>query len=216
MGFNRAAYLQPSELCDFDRSPQIREKAARLIRGARDRQEKFRRIFSFVKELPYGLDDWDLSASQVLRKGWGMCSGKTNLLVAMLRSAGIPARYRVYQILAEPALMKLAGSADKGAARMTELGELRDHIDCEVWLGKWTDCDPGRDSAIEQGLLKLGGSPERRKVADKRGRVRYLKLAVIDAWARERQARRHFRSNRQDIFAEINRGFEKVREFGRS
>jgi len=112
--------------------------------------------------------------------------------------------------------MKLAGSADKGAARMTELGELRDHIDCEVWLGKWTDCDPGRDSAIEQGLLKLGGSPERRKVADKRGRVRYLKLAVIDAWARERQARRHFRSNRQDIFAEINRGFEKVREFGRS
>lgn len=216
MGFDRAVYLQPSELCDFDRSPQIRRKVAWLIRGARDRQERFQRIFSFVKELPYGLEDWDLRASQVLRKGWGMCSGKTNLLVAMLRSIGIPARYRVYQILAEPTLMKLASPGDKGAARMAELGELRDHVDCEVWLGKWVDCDPGRDSAMEQGLLKLGGTLERRKVTDKRGHVKYLKLAVIDAWARERQARRNFRSDRQDVFSEVNRGFEKLREFGRS
>ena len=216
MAIDRAAYLQASRQCDFDRSAQIRKKTADLVRGARDRREKFQRIFSFVKELPYGLEDWDLKASQVLKKGWGMCSGKTNLLVAMLRSAGIPARYRVYQILVDNTLMKFADEKDKGAARMAELGELRDHVDCEVWIDKWIDCDPGRDSAMEQGLLKLGGSLERRKVTDDRGKVRYLKLAVIDDWARQRQGRRKFRSDRDDVFTEVNKGFEKLREFGRS
>jgi transglutaminase-like putative cysteine protease len=216
MSFNRAAYLQPSELCDFDRSPQIEEKAARLIRGARDRQEKFQRIFAFVKELPYGLEDWDLKASQILKKGWGMCSGKTNLLVAMLRSAGIPARYRIYQIKVDDLLLKQADGSNSHVEKMKELGQLRDHVDCEVWLGKWMDCDPGRDSAMEKGLLKLGGSLERQKVTDCQGKVRYLRLAVFDQWVRERQTRRKFRSDREGAFTVMNQGFEKLRELGRS
>ncbi len=94
MAFDRDRYLQPSGLCDFDRSPEIGLKAQEIVAGNRDHDEMFNGIFSFVKEMPYGLEDWDLRASDVLRKGWGMCSGKTNLLVAMLRSAGIPARYQ--------------------------------------------------------------------------------------------------------------------------
>jgi len=216
MSFNRAAYLQPSELCDFDRSPQIGKKAAALIKGARNREEKFQRIFAFVKELPYGLEDWHLKASQILKKGWGMCSGKTNLLVAMLRSVGIPARYRIYQIKVDNLLIKQADSTSSHVEKMKELGQLRDHVDCEVWLGKWMDYDPGRDSAMERGLLKLGGSLVRRKVTDRQGKVRYLRLAVFDQWVRERQARRKFRSDRQDAFAVMNRGFETLRELGRS
>jgi transglutaminase-like putative cysteine protease len=216
MSFNRAAYLQQSELCDFGRSLQIREKAALLISGARNRREKFERIFAFVKELPYGLEDWDLKASQVLKKGWGMCSGKTNLLVAMLRSSGIPARYRIYQIKADTLLWKNAGKDSAQAERMNELGELRDHVDCEVWLERWVACDPGRDSAMEKGLLKLGGSLERQKVTDKQGKVRYLRLAVFDQWVKDRQARRTFRADREDVFTKVNQGFEKLRELGRS
>ena len=215
MGIDRVSYLQPSDLCDFDRSPQIRRKTARLIKDARNRREKFQRIFNFVKELPYGLDDWDLKASQVLKKGMGMCSGKTNLLVAMLRCAGIPARYRVYQIMADDTLMKFADENDRDVERMAELGKLRDHVDCEVWMGKWVDCDPGRDSAMEMGLLKLGGSLERRKVTDRYGRVRYLRLAIFDEWARGRQARRNFRARRNAIFSRLNLGFEKLRDYGR-
>ena len=215
MGIDRKAYLQPSELCDFDRSPQIREQTAQLIKGARNRQEKFQRIFNFVKELPYALDDWDLTASQVLKKGRGMCSGKTNLLVAMLRSAGIPARYRVYQILADDVLMKFTDKNDNDVGRMAGLGDVRDHVDCEVWLGKWVDCDPGRDSAIERGLLKLGSSLERQVVPDRQGRIRYQKLAVFDEWARQRQTRRNLRARRKTTFNKLNLGFEKVREYGR-
>ncbi|MCX6001990.1 MAG: hypothetical protein NTY79_05615 [Chloroflexi bacterium] len=82
MAFDRQRYLQPSGLCDFDRSAEIRLKARELTAGNRNRAGKFSSIFAFVKELPYGLEDWDLKASDILRKGWGMCSGKTNLLVA--------------------------------------------------------------------------------------------------------------------------------------
>lgn len=216
MGFDKNAYLQPSNLCDFDRSPKIKEKAVELARDARNRQEKFRSIFAFVKELPYGLEDWDLRASLVLKKGWGMCSGKTNLLIAMLRSIGIPARYRIYQIKADPLLWKQAGTDKTHMERMQELGQLRDHVDCEVWLGKWMDCDPGRDSAMERGLLKLGGSLERQKLIDRHGRIKYLRIAVFDQWAKDRQARRKFRSDREDVFAVANRGFEKLRDLGRS
>ncbi len=216
MAFVREKYLQPSELCDFDRSFEIGLKTRELTAGSRNRAEKFSSIFAFVKEMPYGLEDWDLKASDILRKGWGMCSGKTNLLVALLRSAGIPARYRVYRIKADAKLWDKLGKDSDSAARMNELGEERDHVDCEVWLGKWVDCDAGRDSAMEKGIVRLGGTLERQVVADNRGRACYLRLACIDQWATERQARRAFRAERGDVFAVANSGIEKVRQFGRA
>jgi hypothetical protein len=216
MAFDRERYLQPGELCDFDRSPEIGLKAKELIAGSRKRLEMFESIFGFVKEMPYGLEDWDLKASDILRKGWGMCSGKTNLLVAMLRSAGIPARYRVYKIKADSKLWNKLGEGNKNAGRLSELGDERDHVDCEVWLGKWMDCDPGRDSAMERGIVRLGGILQRQVVTDSRGRAQYLRLASLDRWAKERQARRAFRSDRVDVFSEANRGIETIRQLGRA
>jgi transglutaminase-like putative cysteine protease len=105
MAFNRETYLQPSDLCDFSESPAIRRKALALTASCGNREQRFGKIYAYVKELPYGLEDWDLRASGVLRKGWGMCSGKTNLLVALLRSVGIPARYRIYRIEADMELI---------------------------------------------------------------------------------------------------------------
>jgi len=214
MTFNRRAYLQPSELCDFDSKRSLKQKALELTRGCRNRRERFESIFAFVKELPYGFEDWDLKASDVLKKGWGMCSGKTNLLVAMLRSVGIPARYRVYRIMADNTLWGRLGNSGVQPGRLEELGEERDHVDCEVWLGKWIACDPGRDSAMEKGILKLGGTLERHVATDDKGRAIYLHLAVFDRWARQRQLRRAFRSGRADIFAAINRRLDQLRELG--
>jgi transglutaminase-like putative cysteine protease len=216
MPFDRQKYLQPSGLCDFDRSPGIQRKAKELAAGCRNRQQKFESIFRFVKEMPYGLEDWDLKASETLKKGWGMCSGKTNLLVALLRSVGIPARYRIYRIKADMALWSRLGNMSSNTARMSELGEQRDHVDCEVWLGRWVDCDPGRDSAMEKGLLKLGGVLERRKITDAKGKVHYIRLANYDDWVRERQRRRAFRADRADVFADANKGFEAIRELGKT
>ena len=215
MAFDRERYLQPSGLCDFGLSSEIRLKTQELIAGSRNRAEMFNSIFGFVREMPYGLEDWDLKASDILKKGWGMYSGKTNLLVAMLRSAGIPARYRVYRIKADSKLWNKLGTDSSSADRMNGLGEERDHVDCEVWLGKWMGCDPGRDSAMERGIVRLGGTLERQVVTDSRGRAWYLRLASFDRWAKERQARRALRSDRVDIFSEVNLGIEKIRQLGR-
>jgi hypothetical protein len=216
MIFNRDIYLQPSELCDFDSGRKIKQKAVELTAGCRNRQDRFEKIFAFVKELPYGFEDWDLKASDVMEKGWGMCSGKTNLLVAMLRSVGIPARYRIYRIRADSALWGRLGKAIDQEERLQELGAERDHVDCEVWLGKWVASDPGRDSAMEKGILKLGGTLDRHVVTAEKGREIYLHLAVFDGWARQRQSLRAFRSGRADVFAAINHGLDQLREFGRT
>ena len=214
MTFNRSAYLVPSELCDFDSSHLVKHKALELTRGCRNRQERFERIFAFVKELPYGFEDWDLKASDILKKGWGMCSGKTNLLIALLRSVGIPARYRVYRIRADSALWGQLGNASGQSGRLEELGDQRDHVDCEVWLGHWIVSDAGRDSAMEKGILKLGGTLERHVVTDDKGRPVYLRLAVFDGWARQRQSRRAFRVDRTDVFTSINSRLDQLRELG--
>jgi len=211
---NRSAYLKPSELCDFDSSRRIQQKVRELTGDCRNRQQRFDKIFAFVKELPYGFEDWDLKASDILDKGWGMCSGKTNLLVAMLRSAGIPARYRVYRIRADSALWGQLGNASSQPGRLEELGDERDHVDCEVWLGRWIVCDPGRDSAMEKGILKLGGNLQRSVITDDKGREIYMRLATFDPWARQRQSRRTFRGGRAGVFTEINRLLDQLRAFG--
>ncbi|MEE8470488.1 MAG: transglutaminase-like domain-containing protein [Dehalococcoidia bacterium] len=131
------AYLQPSELCDFNGSSVIEAKALELAAGCQSEEETFHRLFAFVKELPYGLEDWGVAASETLRKGWGMCSGKTNLLAALLRSVAIPCRYRVLRIEAEVGLWQCV-TVDQELARTlgSALAE-QDHVDCEVWLGSW-------------------------------------------------------------------------------
>jgi len=208
-------YLQPSQLCDFDRQPEIGAKALELTTGCRNREEMFQRIFTFVKELPYSLEDWDVAASETLAKGWGMCAGKTNLLVALLRSVGIPARYRVFGIRAEVRLWQWITEDEELARRLGAATTEQDHVDCEVWLGGWRACDPSRDTPLECGLVALGIPLERESIADASGRVPYLILTSFDLWAGKRQERRRFRDNRSEIFARVNERLWWIRALGR-
>ena len=211
---NDAAYLRPSELCDFDIHPEIRVKAKELIQGCSSNEDAFQRIFTFVKELPYGLDDWDVSASEVLAKGWGMCSGKTNLLVAMLRSVDIPARCRIYRIKGEGSLWSWMSGDENMGQCLGEAPVQQDHVDCEVWIDEWKVCDPSRDTAMEQGLSAFGIPLEREPVLDESGEANYLILAYFDDWIRARQAGRRFRQNRVEIFTWVNEQLGKIRELG--
>ena len=147
-------YLKPTRLCDFDRAPEIRDTAQRLTAKLNDKREVLNCVYQFVRRLPYGLEDWDVRASETLRKGWGMCSGKTNLLVAMLRSLGIPARYRIYKIRTEDTLWRWAASQDSELAQlMGEPLSEQDHIVAGVYLNSWEACDPARDPAFEAGQI---------------------------------------------------------------
>jgi hypothetical protein len=209
-------FLQATELCDFDRCATIRNKASHLAQGCEDNQRKFQRVYEFVRELPYGLENWDVKASETLAKGWGMCCGKTNLLVAMSRALSIPARYRIFKIRAERRLLKQVMEQNGSvAAQLGNLPPLQDHVQCEAYVGRWQVYDPSRDSAFENGLRKLAIPLERVPVADAQGAVNYEILASIDDWARARQNSRKVRDDRELVFARLNVELDKVRRMGR-
>lgn len=209
-------YLQATRLCDFDRDRAIAEAACRLTEGCSDQRQRFDQIYQFVKDLPYGLEDWDVKASETLRKGWGMCCGKTNLLIAMSRVLLIPARYRVFKIRTERRLLKRVIEQNKGlAARLHDLPQTQDHLQCEVYLDGWEVYDPSRDSAFEKGLRRLGIPLERVPVTDANGVVQFLVLASIDRWADERQRNRTFQKQRVELFARVNEQIDKIRQTGR-
>ncbi|MCD6358567.1 MAG: transglutaminase domain-containing protein [Dehalococcoidia bacterium] len=212
---NDGEYLQPSELCDFDRHTEIVSRAQELARGLRDSEDVVRCIFAFVKEFPYQLEDWDIPASETLARGRGMCSGKTNLLVAMLRSLGISARYCVYFIKPNTELQDRTSWNEKIKRRWKTTPEVRDHVDCEVWLDGWEVFDPSRDTALERGMLAMGIPLERHVVPGISGDDSYLYLASFDTWAHERQERRAFRSDREEMFSKLNEQFEQIRVAGR-
>ena len=208
--------LLPTRLCDFDRHAAIGEKASQLARGCSGDRQRFDRVYQFVKELPYGLEDWDVKASETLRKGWGMCCGKTNLLVAMSRTLLIPARYRVFRIRAERRLLRQVIEQDKKlAAQLGDLPAEQDHLQCDVYLNGWETYDPSRDSAFESGLKLLGIPLEREPVLGINGTVQFTVLASVDEWARRRQENRRFRKEREALFARMNGEIGKIRQMGR-
>lgn len=209
--------LQPTELCDFDKDSLLLEKTLELTRGCGGQGQRFERLYGYVKELPYGLEDWDVRASETLKKGWGMCCGKTNLLVAMSRALLIPARYRVFRIKAESRLLVWATKQHKELAiKFGDLPLEQDHLECEVFLDShWQNFDPSRDSAMEAGLRTLGIPLEREPVAGADGAVHFACLVSVDEWARKRQVSRRFRGERETLFPMVNEQLDRIRLLGR-
>lgn len=210
-----AEYLRPTRLCDFDRAEEIGSTARKLVHRLSDRRQMFSRIYRFVKELPYGLEDWDTTASQTLHKGWGMCSGKANLLVAMSRSVGIPARYRILRIKSEGTLWQWIQRQDSHLAQqMGDAPPQQDHVTAEVYLDGWEAFDPARDTPFEAGLKKLG-IPLERKLSQSDDRPQVMTLASFDEWAQQRQQARRFTQDRQRLFSRINAQFDRIRTLGK-
>lgn len=92
-------YLQASRLTDLD-SVAVRETAARLVQGTTTPRAAAVEIYNFVRdEIKFGYNRRDdISASEVLCDGCGQCNTKSVLLVALLRAAGIPARFHLAQV----------------------------------------------------------------------------------------------------------------------
>ncbi len=76
--------------CDHH-DPAIRHVAAFL--AARDPWDTAAAIFAFVRQVPYRIGFWQVKASRTLELGFGMCTTKSNLQVALLRANGIEAEF---------------------------------------------------------------------------------------------------------------------------
>jgi len=205
-------YLRPTYLCDFNKDPEIKVTAHRLTQHTEDKRESFNNIYHFVKELPYVLENWDVKASDTLRKGRGMCSGKSNLLVAMCRALMIPCRYQIFKIEAERTLWNwIIQQNSELATEMCEPLSEHDHVVVGVYLDKWEMYDPSRDTAFEKGLKRLGIKLERKPIIVSSDGPSMIVLASIDEWAANRQKARRFKRSRELIFSRVNEQFDQIR-----
>jgi transglutaminase-like putative cysteine protease len=71
--------------------PAVRQMAAFL--AGKDAWETAAAIFAFVRQIPYRIGFWQVKASRTLELGFGMCTTKSNLQVALLRASGIEAEF---------------------------------------------------------------------------------------------------------------------------
>jgi len=92
-------YLQVTCLVDLD-VPAVRDTAARLMQCAATPREAAISIYNFCRdEVKFGYNLRDaISASEVLRDGYGQCNTKSVLLVTLLRAASIPARFHLARV----------------------------------------------------------------------------------------------------------------------
>ena len=86
-------YLEMTKMLNFDV-----ESIQSLIKNRKwielDEYNKIAAIYDFVRnEILFGYNSSDLlSAEEVLKDGYGQCNTKATLLMALLRSVGIPCR----------------------------------------------------------------------------------------------------------------------------
>ena len=95
------AYLELSEVVDYNK-PEIQLKARELAQGL-EQVEMVKTIYHFVRDqidhsLDIESDEVTCRASDVLKKGHGLCFAKSNLLAALLRFMEIPTGF-CYQTL---------------------------------------------------------------------------------------------------------------------
>jgi transglutaminase-like putative cysteine protease len=110
-------------------------------------------------ELDYepGATDVSTTAVEVLRAGRGVCQDFAHLGLAILRSAGIPARY------ASGYLYPLAG----GEIGKTHRGE--SHAWLEAWVGDWHPVDPTSGSPVAERHVLVARGRDYTDVAPLKG-----------------------------------------------
>lgn len=107
-------YLVPSERIDSD-NPRIIEKMKELLKNISEEKEKVRILFEFVRDMkenpnvPCGDDH---KASDILGCGVNGCYGRSVLLAALCRSAGIPARLHLQKVIIKDGTVSESGKSD--------------------------------------------------------------------------------------------------------
>ena len=99
-------YLEDTELIDWQ-SPALVARATELTEACDDFAARVRALFEWVRDqidhsVDSGAEVVTCRASEVLRERTGLCFAKSHLLVAMLRSRGIPAGFGYQRLRRDP------------------------------------------------------------------------------------------------------------------
>lgn len=130
-------HLNPTPMLDF-LSEDIQQLVHRRGWAGVSPAEAAKAIYLFVRdEVAFGYNrDDTLSASEVLRDGYGQCNTKGTLLMALLRAVGIPTRCHGFTIYNE--LQK--GAIPNYLFRLAPERILHSWV--EVWLdGRWLEIE---------------------------------------------------------------------------
>jgi hypothetical protein len=141
-----SAALAASEFCDHGHPAialaldDIAERS-----GARDERALAIAAFEFVRdEIPYTFGAWGVPASRTLEQRVGMCTNKSNLLVALFRHAGIPAAYGLLSVNAQDYFGVVGPRLLTGYMSQTST-----HVYAAALLGgRWVKCDPSTDREL--------------------------------------------------------------------
>lgn len=144
---NERDFLKSTIWCDLHH-PEIQMLAQSMAVTSHSQRETAVRLFYWVRDqIKYRVGLWNYRASETLSIRKGTCSNKANLLVALLRAAGIPASYCV---------MTVKGREYLGPIVMpmfqNRIAKISRHVYCCAKLeGSWRRIDPSDDAAfVEQ------------------------------------------------------------------
>ena len=142
-------YLSPTKVCDFETS-DIRMKGYLLTKNSYSEKQKAIDIFNFVRdEIKYRFDYSYTKASETLKKGYGNCFNKSNLQIALLRSCGIYAGYKVYLIKKEVFFPIVPKDIYELISQPTI------HVSCVVFLNeRWVEADTTIDFELYNHIYR--------------------------------------------------------------
>ncbi len=143
-------YLKPTPLCDSD-NEEIKKKVRELIKDVVSPQEAASKIFHFVRDgIKYALDFVDVKASHTLKTKLGTCEHKSKLQIALLRAAGIPARYRRAATRKDFLQGIFLGSIYRSIPEVPDC-----HSWCECYSSrKWVSCEAIFDKPLFEGIVR--------------------------------------------------------------
>lgn len=141
-------FLECDDVVDW-RHPVILETSQELTDGLTGDVSTAEALFKWVRDtvphtLDVGREEVTCSASQVLKRGTGLCYAKAHLLAAMLRSVAIPAGF-CYQVYYEP--------LQKSPQRLALHGLNGIYLES---VGKWVRVDArGNKPGVDYGYTAL-------------------------------------------------------------
>jgi CRP-like cAMP-binding protein len=121
--------------CDHEH-PAIQHMAEFLM--GMDSWETAQNIWDYVYHLPYRFGFWNVLASQVLQMGYGMCTTKTSLHVALLRACDIEASFGEIEFPSE----KIKPLIPEGYHHVVTMEPTVKHYLAVIRIGgEWFPCD---------------------------------------------------------------------------
>jgi len=143
-------FLNETKYCNFN-NPEIKKIVQGITKSCNSEKEKIIALLKWVKEnIKFEFSYWGMNAVQTLKKGSGMCTNKSNLLIAFLRALRIPAGYGILRVKTTEFYGSLMCPFFKKLVSPKSV-----HIYAGVFLnGKWIRCDPSVDSELARVLEK--------------------------------------------------------------